>query len=154
MSRAEPGSGFLEALFALFNAKVPFESASKILRNAEIEDPDARPRTPEVFWSDHLEKGTGGTCFARVAAFDALLFSNAIDDAFLHYRVGVAMARLRDDHPEHPVDGARVRVREYPRRRGAPTGARVPYGSDWRRSSPSPSRWRPRAAAGTAGRDR
>ncbi len=42
------------------------------------------------------------------AAFDALLFSNAIDDAFLHYRVGVAIARLRDEHPEHPVDGARV----------------------------------------------
>ncbi len=42
------------------------------------------------------------------AAFDALLFSNAIDDAFLHYRVGVAIARLRDDHPEHPVDAARV----------------------------------------------
>ncbi|MBS1149768.1 MAG: HEAT-like repeat-containing cyclic nucleotide-binding lyase [Myxococcaceae bacterium] len=43
------------------------------------------------------------------AAFDALLFSNAIDDAFLHYRVGVAIARLRDDHPEHPVDGGRVK---------------------------------------------
>ncbi len=42
------------------------------------------------------------------AAFDALLFSNAIDDAFLHYRVGVAIARLRDDHPEHPVDSLRV----------------------------------------------
>ena len=42
------------------------------------------------------------------AAFDALLFSNAIDDAFLHYRVGVAMSRLRDDHPEHPVDRQRV----------------------------------------------
>lgn len=42
------------------------------------------------------------------AAFDALLFSNAIDDAFLHYRVGVAMARLRDEHPEHPVDAPRV----------------------------------------------
>ena len=73
LSRAEPGSGFLEALFARFNARVPFENASKILRNAEIADPQAKPRTPEIFWNDHLERGAGGTCFARVAAFDALV---------------------------------------------------------------------------------
>jgi hypothetical protein len=73
LSRAEPGSGFLEALFARFNARVPFENASKIVRNAEIADAREKPRTPEIFWNDHLEHGTGGTCFARVAAFDALL---------------------------------------------------------------------------------
>lgn len=73
LSRAEPGSGFLAALFARFNAKVPFESASKIVRHAEVEDPEKKPRTPDVFWEDHLELGTGGTCFARIAAFDALL---------------------------------------------------------------------------------
>ncbi len=73
LSRAEPGSGFLAALFARFNAKVPFENASKIVRHAEVEDPEKKPRTPDVFWRDHLELGTGGTCFARVAAFDALL---------------------------------------------------------------------------------
>jgi hypothetical protein len=73
LSRAQPGSGFLEALFARFNAKVPFENASKILRNAQISDPAAKPRTPEVFWQEHLASGTGGTCFARVAAFEALL---------------------------------------------------------------------------------
>ena len=73
LSRAQPGIGFLEALFARFNARVPFESASKILRDAEVEDRDAKPRPPEVFWADHLERGTGGTCFARVAAFDALI---------------------------------------------------------------------------------
>ena len=73
LSRAEPGSGFLEALFARFNARVPFENASKIVRNAETADARDKPRTPEIFWNDHLEFGTGGTCFARVAAFDALL---------------------------------------------------------------------------------
>jgi N-acetyltransferase len=30
---------------------------------------------PDVFWSDFLDSGSGGTCFARVAAFDALLQS-------------------------------------------------------------------------------
>jgi hypothetical protein len=73
LSRAQPGVGFLEALFTRFNARVPFESATKILRNAEVGDPSEKPRTPEVFWADHLERGAGGTCFARVAAFDALL---------------------------------------------------------------------------------
>jgi hypothetical protein len=37
--------------------------------------PAEKPRTPDVFWSDFLESGAGGTCFARVAAFDALLRS-------------------------------------------------------------------------------
>ncbi len=73
LSRAEPGSGFLEALFVRFIDRVPFENASKIVRDADVADPAAKPRTPEVFWSDHLERGAGGTCFARVAAFDALL---------------------------------------------------------------------------------
>lgn len=73
LSRAEPGAGFLEALFARFNAKVPFENASKIARHAEVADASAKPRTPDVFWAEHLEAGTGGTCFARVAAFQWLL---------------------------------------------------------------------------------
>lgn len=72
LSRAEPGIGFLQALFSRFNARVPFESASKILRHAHVADLAEKPRRPEIFWSDHVELGTGGTCFARVAAFDAL----------------------------------------------------------------------------------
>ena len=70
---AEPGIGFLQTLFARFNERVPFETASKIVRNAQIEDPGEKPRLPEVFWTDHIAHGAGGTCFARVAAFDALL---------------------------------------------------------------------------------
>ncbi len=73
LSRAQPGSGFLEALFARFNAHVPFENASKIVRDARIASPEEKPRTPELFWQEHLEFGAGGTCFARVAAFGALL---------------------------------------------------------------------------------
>ncbi len=93
LSRAEPGAGFLEALFARFNASVPFENASKLVRHAEIADPEAKPRRPEVFWRDHLELGTGGTCFARVAAFDALLTD-------LGYRTRRVLGRVRrpNDH--------------------------------------------------------
>jgi HEAT repeat protein len=49
-------------------------------------------------------------------AFDALLQSNARDDAALHYRVGDAMARIHDEHPEFLVD--RTRVMEALVRRG------------------------------------
>ncbi len=42
------------------------------------------------------------------AALDALLFSNARDDAALHYRVGVAISRLRDEHPDYRVEKHRV----------------------------------------------
>ncbi|MDQ5858434.1 MAG: arylamine N-acetyltransferase [Acidobacteriota bacterium] len=72
LSREEPSHRFLERLFHRFNARVPFESASKILRDADIADPAEKPRFPDVFWGDFLEKSTGGTCYARVAAFDAL----------------------------------------------------------------------------------
>jgi HEAT repeat protein len=41
-------------------------------------------------------------------ALHALLFSNVRDDAFLHFRIGAEMSRLRDEHPEHPVDSERV----------------------------------------------
>jgi arylamine N-acetyltransferase len=73
LSRAEPGIGFLEALFERFNARVPFETATKILRRAQVRDLEDMPRRPDLFWREHLEQGAGGTCFARVAAFAALL---------------------------------------------------------------------------------
>ena len=44
LSRAEPGSGFLEALFVRFNDRVPFESASKIVRDADVAEADSRNR--------------------------------------------------------------------------------------------------------------
>jgi arylamine N-acetyltransferase len=73
LPRAAPGVGLLERLFVRFNARVPFETASKILRDAEPLDAEDKPRRPALFWREHLESGTGGTCFARVAAFDAVL---------------------------------------------------------------------------------
>jgi hypothetical protein len=93
LSRAEPGAGFLEALFSRFNAKVLFENASKIVRHAGVADPASKPRRPDVFWEDHFALGTGGTCFARVAAFDALLTA-------LGFRTRRALGRVRNpnDH--------------------------------------------------------
>jgi N-acetyltransferase len=71
VERRAPDRRLLEQLFDAFNAKVPFESATKILRGHD------RPAAgllvaPEEFWDDFLEKGSGGTCFARVEGFCAL----------------------------------------------------------------------------------
>ncbi|HEY6066351.1 MAG TPA: arylamine N-acetyltransferase [Thermoanaerobaculia bacterium] len=73
LSAEEPSHRYLERLFDRFNSRVPFETASKIIRNSTVAYPEEKPRVPDVFWSDFLESGTGGTCYARVAAFDALL---------------------------------------------------------------------------------
>lgn len=70
--RRLPDVRYLSDLLDAFNRIVPFESASKIVRNADVAALSEKPRVPEVFWADHLESGTGGTCFARVAAFAAL----------------------------------------------------------------------------------
>lgn len=73
LSSRPPGLPFLLEAFRAFNEKVPFETASKIVRDREVEDSAAKPRRPDLFWNDFIEKGAGGTCFARVAAFEALI---------------------------------------------------------------------------------
>ena len=90
ISAAPPGPGLLQALFTRFNGRVPFENATKIVRDAEVSDPSHKPRVPGVFWTDHLAHGTGGTCFARVAAFHALLSS-------LGFSCRAALGRVRQD---------------------------------------------------------
>jgi arylamine N-acetyltransferase len=90
LPRSKPGIGYLQALFARFNERVPFETASKIVRNAEISDPAGKPRRPDLFWADHRDSGAGGTCFARVAALDALL-------AGLGFVVRIALGRVQAD---------------------------------------------------------
>jgi len=72
LERRPPDRAYLERLFDAFNRVVPFESASRIVRNAEARPEAEKPRDPDVFWEDHLSLGTGGTCFARVAAFAAI----------------------------------------------------------------------------------
>lgn len=42
------------------------------------------------------------------SAFDALLFSNSRDDPSLHYRVGVSLGRMHEEHPAFSVDETTV----------------------------------------------
>lgn len=90
---------FLERLFARFNARVPFETVSKILRDADATDPAAKAGSAESFWQEHLAWGAGGTCFGRVAAFSALLEG-------LGFRVERLLGRVEAD-----FDHAALRVR-------------------------------------------
>lgn len=93
LPRAEPGIGYLERLFLRFIERVPFETASKIRRNAREADPAKRPRTPDVFWEERLAQGAGGTCFARVAGFHALL-----EDLGFSSRLAVGKVLRDGDH--------------------------------------------------------
>jgi hypothetical protein len=71
VERRAPDRRLLEDVFEAFNAKVPFESATKILRRHDG-PPGGLLVAAEEFWRGFLEKGSGGTCFARVEGFDAL----------------------------------------------------------------------------------
>jgi arylamine N-acetyltransferase len=70
---ASPGAGSLDLVFKAFVERVPFESASKIVRDRDVREREDKRREPELFWEDFVERGAGGTCFARTAAFGQLL---------------------------------------------------------------------------------
>jgi arylamine N-acetyltransferase len=79
LERRSAELSFLRDLFGAFNRAVPFETASKIVRDADVPSPADKPRRPDVFWGDFLELGTGGTCFARAAAFERLTSALGFD---------------------------------------------------------------------------
>ena len=120
LSTEKPSFPFLERLFGRFNARVPFETASKILRNAEVADAEEKPRVPDVFWRDFLDSGTGGTCYARVAAFDALL-------AGLGFSTRKALGRVENDF-DHAALFVAVGGAEWIADVGFPLPALVPAG--------------------------
>ncbi|HEV8608776.1 MAG TPA: arylamine N-acetyltransferase, partial [Thermoanaerobaculia bacterium] len=118
LSAEEPSHRFLERLFGRFNSRVPFETASKILRDADVSDPAEKPRVPDVFWRDFVESGTGGTCYARVAAFDALLSS-------LGFSTRKALGRVEVDF-DHAALFVPIGGREWIADVGFPLPALVP----------------------------
>ncbi|MFN2385978.1 MAG: arylamine N-acetyltransferase [Thermoanaerobaculia bacterium] len=99
LAEEEISHRFLERLFSRFNARVPFETVSKILRHADAADPARKAGSSEGFWEEHLAWGAGGTCFARVAGFAGLLEA-------LGFRVERLLGRVEAD-----FDHAALRVR-------------------------------------------
>ena len=79
LAREKPSLDYLRRLAVHYKERVPWETASRILRNATVEDQSARPRRPAEFWQLAVEQGTGGTCFESNYAFWALLGALGFD---------------------------------------------------------------------------
>jgi arylamine N-acetyltransferase len=73
VAAAPPSPGALDELMAAYTQRVPWESASRIVRRAQIASAADSPRWPSIFWRQALAQGTGGTCFESNYAFFALL---------------------------------------------------------------------------------
>lgn len=69
---------WLDTLVQRYAERVPWESASRIVRAATLPMAD-RPQMPEAFWQRALDTGTGGTCFESNAALSALLSTLQFD---------------------------------------------------------------------------
>ncbi len=70
---APPSLAALDALVSAYVRRVPWESASRIARLAQMPRLSDCPRWPVTFWESALANGTGGTCFESNYAFFALL---------------------------------------------------------------------------------
>lgn len=68
-----PSLRYLDQLIGAYVQSVPWESAFRMVRRAEVADTAVCPRWPEMFWQDNIERGGGGTCFESNYAFFALL---------------------------------------------------------------------------------
>ncbi|MFN8372617.1 MAG: arylamine N-acetyltransferase [Anaerolineae bacterium] len=70
---------FIDSLIAAYIRRVPWESASRILKRSRETNTARCPRLPQEFWQDALAYGTGGTCFESNYAFLALLRALGFD---------------------------------------------------------------------------
>ena len=66
---------WLDALLVAYGHRVPWESASRIVRRRRHGTPAACVAAPPVFWDAAMQRGLGGTCFESNAALAALLVS-------------------------------------------------------------------------------
>lgn len=55
--------------------KFPYENLTKIIHFNTAKDESARYRLPEILWNEHLEWGSGGTCFSLTYFFETILKS-------------------------------------------------------------------------------
>ena len=67
-----PDLAYLTKLARAFS-RLPYENFTKIIRAGEVEDPKERPRMPDLVFADHVDLGTGGTCFSLTHFFRTVL---------------------------------------------------------------------------------
>lgn len=75
-------------------ARLPYENLSKIIKHAECGNPEKARRYPEEVIGNHIEWGTGGTCFALTATLLHLARS-------LGYRADYVLADRRYGQNTH-----------------------------------------------------
>jgi len=78
-----PDLAYLTKLARAFS-RLPYENFTKIVRAEEVEDPNERPRMPDLVLTEHLEMGAGGTCFSLTRFFRTVL-------EFAGFKADVAM---------------------------------------------------------------
>lgn len=83
---------WLDALLVAYTTRVPWESASRIVRRAATAEDAACVAAPGAFWHEARTRGTGGTCFESNAALAALLEA-----------LGVPVIRTINDRPPTPA---------------------------------------------------
>jgi arylamine N-acetyltransferase len=71
--RKTPSIRYLNRLIRAYIRRVPWESASRIVKRHSTGNPARCPRWPAEFWTEALRLGTGGTCFENNLAFFTLL---------------------------------------------------------------------------------
>ena len=101
----KPDLALLDELVAAYSRHVPWESASRIEKKADVLELGARAsghaiaRWPAEFWQSALERGTGGTCFESNYAFFALLvelgFAGYLTVNNMHPTTGCAIAECQ-----------------------------------------------------------
>jgi arylamine N-acetyltransferase len=67
-----PDLAYLTKLARAFG-RLPYENFTKIIRAEEVLDPGERPRMPDLVFADHVDLGTGGTCFSLTHFFRTVL---------------------------------------------------------------------------------
>lgn len=72
-ARRPPSIRYLNHLIQSYIRRVPWESASRIIKRHITAEASRCPRWPEEFWAEALSSGTGGTCFENNLAFFTLL---------------------------------------------------------------------------------
>lgn len=73
VTNQSPDRNLLEELVGAYVRHIPWESAFRIVRRRHCGELDSCARWPEIFWREHLDSGSGGTCFESNLAFTALL---------------------------------------------------------------------------------
>ncbi len=73
MPREEPSFDFLRRLLIAYRDRVPYETATRLLRYRDIEKAEDRVRLPDEFWREKMTLGAGGSCSDSTYAFKKLL---------------------------------------------------------------------------------